>query len=229
MFELVLSLYHEAESLVDRDFLEDFRRRLGRIIERVFVGYKRVSACHRVVMEIWRILSEGGESGDFVRRRLLAYVNSLRYSDCPIRGFLSRLKRLVKRWSWGLFTTYDDPVIPRTNQRLESFNARVRIFARVVTRGRNAERYEVSRGALYCFVLGDFDVSVGDVSVYYVEGVRVLGELKGLLREFAVDPRVRLGILRRFLSGSSHGSSLIVGVDRYLKDVINDIKGNKNI
>ena len=177
-------------------------------------------------MEIWRILNEGGESGAFVRKRLLAYVNSLRYSDCPIRGFLSRLRRLIKRWSWGLFVAYDDPMIPKTNQQLESFNARVRIFAKIVTRGRNAERYEVSRGALYCFVLEGFDVSVEDVFAYYAEGVRVLGELRGLLREFAVDPRVRMGVLRRFLGGSLDGVSLDFGVDRYLKEKTSDVRVN---
>ena len=77
-----------------------------------------------------------------------------------------------------------------------------------------------------CFVLEDFDVSVEDIFAYYAEGMRVLGELRGLLREFAVDPRVRMRVLRRFLDGPSHGVSLDFGVGRYLKAKTIDIRVN---
>ena len=52
----------------------------------------------------------------------------------------------------------------------------------------------------------------------------MLGELRGLLREFAVDSRVRMSVLRRFLGRSSHGVSLDLGVGRYLKAKTSDIR-----
>lgn len=217
MFELMLSLYENADKFVSGDFVGDLRGRLKKIIEKFHGKYRRVSACHKVVMRIWGILEEGGSS-DYVRRKLRSFVNSLRSSDCPIRGFLTRLRRLVKRWLWGLFVAYDDPVIPRTNQRLEAFNARVRGFARKVTCGYNAERYEISRGVLYCFVLDGFDVSVADLFEYFGVGMRALDGLRVLLRRFGVDPRVRWGFIRRFLGDGQSNFSLPVGIDRYLKN-----------
>lgn len=90
----------------------------------------------------------------WVENRLKQYLNQMekelnRKEDQP---FVENLLKYSKRFWKGLFTFYDYPLIPRTNNDLELFFRRIKQKHRRITGSRTWNRYIIRHGENIVFV-----------------------------------------------------------------------------
>ena len=124
-------------------------------MERFSEAYQRVIRWHQRVLAIARILEPAPhKTGRSVEQALFQYLNETEatLTQAFDQPFVDNLKKYSQGFWKGLFTCYDHPLIPRTNNDLELFIKGIKRKHRRITGLRHWNRYILRHGELIVFV-----------------------------------------------------------------------------
>lgn len=201
------SLFDRFAGLKIYEYLKAFANRLNsrcssgmhplaykilRILDRYRDDYRRLKSCVAVISAIRDIL-DSDSPGHVVKSKLLSFIRRLRFSDCPIRGFLSDLRSITKSWLDGLFFAYDDPELPRTNVDIERFIGLVKREVRRLTGNRNIGMFFVYQAEFLAFIVVEELDSLEDSD--FIGSLDMLSAHNESLRRLYISPQKRKKVL----------------------------------
>lgn len=135
--------------------------------------YRAVLRWHNRIIQIALILAPAkNKSGRSVEKRLQQYLNETenKLSKEQDKPFIQNLKNYSKGFWKGLFTCYDHPLIPRTNNDLELFFRGIKRDHRRITGLRSWNRYIMRHGenvVLTADAIKDNNIQLRITSVKY--------------------------------------------------------------
>jgi len=161
--------------------------RLMGILDSLKSQYEAVLESAKIICSIASILDSKDEcSGSEVRDKLLDFINSIKPKTKLAKRVLREILAYTNRWLQHLFYAYDDPRIPKTNNALETFIAKLKRFIRCLTGWRHSNDFCVRWGSFMAFTLkfkpSDIvafldNLPWGDASRHYKEYCKYLGEI----------------------------------------------------
>jgi hypothetical protein len=118
--------------------------------------YLKVYTLYTFIWKIAKTLDlENKESGSKVKKRLLGfigYLKRIRKESSNLKPYIESIIKITESFTEGLFYCFDNPIIPNTNNSLESFIGAIKKHARKITGRKSSHKNIIRYGPYLAFV-----------------------------------------------------------------------------